>query len=82
MPGNVSLESDMRGNSPVSFGKGAMEKGCICTTSPAPYFILRGRDGGDTVLLPDADGKGPRNRDLAGGLLHFEGGREKATSLA
>ena len=56
MPGNVSLESDMRGNSPVSFGKGAMEKGCICTTSPAPYFILRGRDDGNAVLLPDLYG--------------------------
>ncbi|GAC1401561.1 MAG: hypothetical protein NVSMB49_16340 [Ktedonobacteraceae bacterium] len=25
--GTLSLESDMRGNSPVSFGKGATEKG-------------------------------------------------------
>jgi hypothetical protein len=32
-----------------------------------------------------ADGKGPRKRDLAGGLLHLEGGRWKrglATALA
>jgi hypothetical protein len=29
-----------------------------------------------------ADGKGPGDRDLAGGLLHFEGGRGKVTPLA
>ena len=34
-------------------GEGGDGKGVYCTTSPAPYFILRGRDDGNAVLLPD-----------------------------
>jgi hypothetical protein len=33
-------------NSPI------LQKGCSRSTSPAAYSTLRGRDGGNTVLLP------------------------------
>ena len=43
----------MRGNPPVSFGKGATEKGRVIGTSLVPYFILRGWGAGNSILLPD-----------------------------
>jgi Transposase len=45
--------ADMRGNPPVSFGKGATEKGRVIGTSLVPYFILRGWGAGNSILLPD-----------------------------
>ncbi len=57
--GVFPLESDMQGNLPVSFGKGATEKG-YGSTSPVPYFILR-----------RAEGKGPRERYLASRLSYL-----------
>ena len=38
--------------------EGGDGKGVNCTTSPAPYFILRWQDGVATVLPPGAGGKG------------------------
>jgi len=66
-----SLESRMPGNWHVLFGKRPTEKARVTGTSAAAYFTREG-----------ADGKGPGDRDLAGGLLHSEGKRGIARSLA
>ena len=46
-----SLESCVRGNRARTVREGGDGKGPKGTSS-APYFTLRGRDGGNTVLLP------------------------------
>ncbi len=37
---------------PVLFGEGPTEKDCNRSTSLAAYSTLRGRDGGNAILLP------------------------------
>ncbi len=64
------------GNSPVSFGKGAMEKDGICTTSPAPYVIPQVAGRWYHRLLP---GLGSNN---APRLTDYRNGERISTAFA